>query len=177
MKNKDSLKQIPTEQAETHQPKGHDRLVLSWFTPEYIRHQKSAKWYLCAGLVTLAAIIWGLLSGNWSMVLAVIAFTLVYNYIDIKHPPKHIKIEISEFGIKVGHMFWDYAKIKAFWIIYEHGLSTLNLRVTNHFFSDIAIQLGEQDPVEVRHYLVTQVPEWEGKTERLGDMILRRFRL
>ena len=153
--------------------KGHDRVVLEWTTPEYIHHEKDARWYLGAGLFLAIILVLALLSGNWSMALAFVVFAGVYHYLHTNHPPKEIRILISEMGISVGEMFFPFSHIQAFWIIYEHGLRTLNLRVSNHFFSDIIIQLNDQDPVAVRHYLVSQIPEWEGKSERLGDMILR----
>jgi hypothetical protein len=165
---------IPTP---THIKGHHDRIVISWIAPEYIRHQKSARWYLIAGVVVLITLVWAFFTGNWSMALAVLVFTGVYQYINTKHPPKNIRIEISEMGIKVGEMFFPFSNIQAFWIIYENGLRTLNLRVSKHFFSDIIIQLDDQDPVEVRQYLVGQIAEWEGKSEKVGDMLLRLLRL
>ncbi len=158
-------------------PKGEDRVVLSWVAPEYIQHQKSARWYQVAGTVVGISMIWTYLSGNWSMSLAILVLAVVYQYLHSYHPPKDIDVIISEMGIRIGEKFYPYSHIKAFWIIYSHGLRTLNLRLADNFFYDVAIQLNDQDPVTLRQYLVGEIAEWEGKEERLGDMMLRLLKL
>lgn len=158
-------------------PKGHERVVFSWTAPEYIQHQKGPRWYVGAAVLLLLLLGWGFYSGNWTMVVALIVFAVVYQYLHAYHPPKETHIKISELGISVGDMFYAFSHIQAFWIIYQHGLKTLNVRVSKNLFSDIIIQLGEQDPVEVRQYLVGQIPEWEGKEEKLSDLILRLLKL
>ena len=111
------------------------------------------------------------------MALAALVFAAVYLFTHEYHPPKNIPVEISDMGIRIGHMFFPYSHIKAFWIIYKHDWKTLNLRVAKGWFSDFAIHLNGVDPVEIRNYLVGQVPEWEGKEEQLGDIILRLLKL
>jgi hypothetical protein len=61
--------------------------------------------------------------------------------------------------------------------MYKPGLKTLNLRVHRQFYSDTIIQLMDEDPAQIRNYLVGQIPEWEGKEERLQDLILRLLKL
>lgn len=169
---------LPESPRQKHQEtKGEDRVVCSWIAPEYIQHQRSARWYLVAGTIVAICALLALISGNWSMALAIAVFAGVYQYLHQYHPPKDIKITISDLGIRVGNVFFPYSHIQAFWIIYSHGNKTLNLRVANNFFYDITIQLNEQDPVFLRTYLVGQIPEWEGKEERLGDIMLRLLKL
>ena len=159
--------------------KKHDEglTVLSWVSPEYIAHRKSKRWYIIASVVVASVVAYAILTGNWSMAAAVIVFTAVYQYTHTYHPPKDIKIIVTDLGIRIGHLFFPYSHIQAFWIIYKPDFKTLNLRVAGNFWADIVIQLNGQDPVALRSYLVGQVPEWEGKDERLGEMILRMLRL
>ncbi len=157
--------------------KNDDHEVLSWEALEYIQHPKGSRWYITAAIVIVVTLLFALVTGNWSMALAVLAFAGVYQYIHTHHPPERTRIRISHMGISVGEMFFPFSHIQAFWIIYAHGIKTLNLRVARRFFSDVVIQLEDQDPVELRQYLVGQIPEWEGKSERLGDIILRLLKL
>jgi hypothetical protein len=157
--------------------KTHDKIILSWIAPEYIQHQKSARWYAIAIIALLAFLAWAFYTNNWTMAAAFIVFAAVYQYLSTYHPPKNIKIIVTEMGVGLGHMFFPYSHIQAFWIIYKHDLKTLNLRVSKHFFSDVTIHLNTQNPVEVRHYLVGQIPEWEGQDERIGYMFLRILKL
>lgn len=154
-----------------------DRVILSWVAPEYIQHQKSARWYQIAIAAVIITSLWALFTGNWSMALAIVTFAGVYQYLHKYHPPQEIEIEITMLGIRVGRVFYPYSHIQAFWIIYQPDYKTLNLRVANNFFYDICIHLTDQDPVPLRYHLVGEIPEWEGKSERLGDILLRLLKL
>jgi hypothetical protein len=151
--------------------------VISWVAPEYIAHQKSKRWYIVAAAVVAAVVAYAIFTGNWTMAAAVVVFTAVYQYTHTYHPPKNLKINVTDMGIRVGHLFFPYSHIQTFWIIYKPDYKTLNLRVKGNFWSDLIIDLNSQDPVSLRSYLVGQITEWEGKDERLQDMILRLLRL
>lgn len=160
------------EQASNERPP-----VFAWNAREYIQYHRGPKWYMVAGIVLAVTILLSLITNNWSLAVAVIVFAGVYEYTQQQHPPKRVEIKITDMGIHVNHMFFAYSHIKLFWMHYEHGVKTLNLRVHKRIYSDVVIQLEDQDPVPIREYLVGQIPEWEGKHERLGDVITRLLRL
>lgn len=177
-KQKSALNFTPKVEVNAHDLTLYEKAVFSWYAPEYIQHKKSPRWYLAAGIILLFAIILAVIFSNWTFAIAALVFAGVYHYIHEKHPPKIIKITISQMGIKVGNMIFPFSHIKAFWIIYQAPfIKTLNLHVKEHFFSNVEIQLGDANPVEVRQFLCSQVPEWEGKNEKLGDVILRLLKL
>lgn len=156
----------------------YDRAIFSWTAPEYIQHPKSKFWYTAAATIGAAIILTDLFTNNLTMALAIIVFASVYMYTHIHHPPKDIQITVSKMGIKVGKMVFPYSHIQAFWIFHNPPhITTLNLRVKSHFFSDIIIQLKNEDPASLREFLCGQIPEWEGKSERFGDVILRLLKL
>ena len=154
-----------------------DKVLLTWDAPEYVQYHKSPRWYLTAVIIVIITAIAALLTDNWTMALATITFAGVYQYIHKHHPPKIITITLTNMGIRIGKKFIPYSHIQAFWIIYHEGMKTLNLKVIKSFYSDTIIHFNGQDPVEVRRILVSQIPEWEGKNERLSDVILRLLRL
>jgi uncharacterized membrane protein YobD (UPF0266 family) len=157
--------------------RGQGKVVLQWSAPEYIKHEKGKKWYLSAGIIAVFAALWSIITGNYTLAIAIVVLAVVYEYIQLYHPPKIIEIKVKEMGIKVGEIFYPYSDIVAFWIFYDHGNTTLNLRIANSIIPNVVIQLEDQGPVELRHYLVGQIREWEGKEERLGDMLLRFLKL
>ena len=163
------------KKTKTAQPEG--TAVISWTAPEYFQHPKSKRWYIIAGIVVVLAVAYAAYTGNWSMAAAMVVFAGVYQYLHKYQPPRDIQIAITDLGMKVGHMFFPYSHIQAFWLIYKHDLKTLNLRVAGNYWADIVIYLNDQDPVEIRSFLVGQIPEWEGKDERLGDLLLRKLKL
>jgi len=169
----------PKNQPETPQQIAlYDKAVFTWIAPEYIQHPKSKNWYTIAAVIAAIFVIGALLFGDWTMALAIVVLGAVYLYVHAHHPPQDIKITISKMGIKVGNMIFPYTSIQAFWIIYHPPhVMTLNLRVKEHFFSDVIIQLNHEDPVPVREFLCGQIPEWSGKTEKFGDIVLRLLKL
>ncbi len=165
-------KQIKTDRA----PES-EKVVIHWEAPEYIQQEKNRKWYLIAATVVLIVAIIAAISDNITLALAILVFAGVYYYIQTQHPPKYITVRITEMGIYVSDMYFPYQSIKAFWIIYENGIKTLNLRILNRYHSDVVIQFDDQDPAQVRNYLISRIPEWEGKHASATDIFLQLLKL
>lgn len=152
--------------------------VFAWTAPEYLQHVKSRSWYILEGAAVALLLIYTVLSGNYTMTLALLVLFIVYHYLHIKHPPKNISIVISKMGIRVGKMIFPYDHIQSFWVIYHPPhLKTLNLRIRKDFFSEIVIQLADMDPAPIRHFLCGQITELKGKTERFSETLIRLLKL
>jgi hypothetical protein len=155
----------------------HEKALISWIAPEYVQHTKDKKWYFYAAIAVAVTVFYALVTDNWTMALAIIVFAFVYQYLQAHHPPKNIAIIITEMGIHVGEVFFPYSHIMAFWIIYKNGNKTLNLKVKGRAYSEIVIQLNDQDPAKVRKLLVGEVAELEGKEETFIDALNRMLKL
>lgn len=165
----------PTTAAEM---KLYDEAIFEWTAPEYVQHSKGKVWYIVEAIIVALFILGTIITANYTMALAIVTFVAVYHYLHEKHPPKEIKIVISRMGIKVDDMVFPYTHIQAFWLMYHPPyMKTLNLRVSKRFYSDVVIQLNDEDPVEIRQFLCGQIPEWEGKTERFSDTVVRLLKL
>lgn len=151
--------------------------IFAWTADEYIQQERGKQWFLIAGIIVALAVIYAVFTSNWTLAIAVVVIAAVYEYIRRHHPPKKIEIKITDLGIHVGHMFFPYNDIQAFWILYGNGLKTLNFRVHRRMHSNVVVQLDSQDPAAIRTYLAGQIPEWEGKGERLTDVLIRLLKL
>lgn len=159
------------------EPSAFDHAVISWVTPEYIKHEKGFFWKVAA--ITFLAVLaaFGLMENAWTFSLAIVAFGVTYFLINLE-APKNVEVKISETGIKFGNRKYSYGKIKAFWVIYQPPyVKTLNIRVHGEFLSDISIQLNGQNPAMVREFLLTKIPEMEGKAETLSDALFRLLKI
>lgn len=154
-----------------------EHALISWIAPQYLQHNRDKRWYAIAIAIGIISILLALILDNWTMALAIITFAAVYHYIQTNHPPKDIAIAITELGIHMGEVFIPYSHINAFWIIYKKQVKTLTLHVQGRLYSEVIIQLNGQNPSEVRNYLLTQISEWEGKDERVIDILLRLLKL
>jgi hypothetical protein len=154
----------------------HDH-VISWEAPEYVQHEKSLLWFILAAILAIAFIVYAALVGNWTLVIAIIVIAALYIWLH-GQTPQHVKILVSRTGIKFGKREIPYQNIKNFWIIYHPPhVKTLNIKSSSKLYPDLTIELGDQDPAELRTFLCAHVREDEGKIEHLNDTLIRILKL
>ncbi len=154
-----------------------DKHIIGWTAPEYIQHEKGLKWFIAAGIIILILVVYGILADNWTLSIALVLAAAVYVMVH-GQTPGDVKVVVSKTGIKVGEREYPYQNIKYFWIIYKPPkVKTLNLQTNSKFLPDITIQLGDQDPAELRTFLLMHIREREGKEETLVDSFLRILKL
>ncbi len=146
--------------------------LLSWEAPEFIYHKKSSWWYILAGAGLLALIASSLIMREWlAVVIFVILGIFIFLYAEVK--PKDIEVGLTNIGIKIGNDFYPFNKLKAFWLVYEPPVKTLNLETTKRFSPLITIQLEDTDPYLVKNILKEHLLEEPERTEDLIDKISR----
>ncbi|MBD3328193.1 hypothetical protein GF340_02700 [Candidatus Peregrinibacteria bacterium] len=154
-----------------------EHVLHEWRAPEFIQQKKGAKWYLTAGIILGLLLLLTIFYSNWTLTIVLVVLAGVYLYLQKKHPPKEITVKITDMGIYVGHMYFQYSHIKAFWIIAENGVKTLNLLIPKRYISEVKIQLMDQNPAAIRRILITQIPEMEGKHENVIDVLARLLKI
>lgn len=164
------------EEAE-HPGAHHNKLLLEWKAPEFISHPKGKRWFLLAGLLIVALIVYALYTDSATMAIVFIVLAGVY-YLTHNQEPQIIDIRITELGIFADKKFYPYNQISSFWIVYHPPfVHTLNLKMGNKGGSRVVIQLNDQNPVDVRKALAKEVPEVEGEGESMPEIITRLLRL
>lgn len=154
-----------------------ERVLHSWTGPEYEHNEKTIFWFIAAGIVALALAIYGIVSGGWSFSLAIVAFCAAY-YAFHRHLPERVEIKITNHGVWVGRHFFNYAKLRKFWIVSDAPfVERLYLRAKVHFHPDIVVSIARQNPVVIRNALREHIPEWEEGDEPFTDTLVRLFRL
>lgn len=158
-------------------PSAFDDAEISWVAPEYIKHDRGLLWKISAVLVVLIAAGFGIMYNAWTFSLAIVAFAVAYSLVRLEHP-RDVDVKISNVGIKIGAKKIPYSRIRAFWVIYEPPfIQTFNIRVSGDLLLDISIQMNGQDPAKLREFLLSKIPEMEGKGESLSDALLRLFKI
>lgn len=148
---------------------------LEWQAPSHENYQRSSQWYLVAGVATLTIIVYGVLTGAWSMSLAVsLAGGLFFLVRNEKHQNKTIAIRSD--GIVWEGAFIPWGECTGFWIVqaptyYELHVSRRGLR------PDVVVQTGSQDPYAVRDLLSQYLPQKENQGEKIFDTISRFCKL
>ncbi len=168
--NKQEDKQIPEEQTEE---------LISWEVPEYQAKEKTGKWYLVAGGLGMAMLIWALLTANFLFALIIIIGTTMLILIEEE---KHRRVEIilSTEGIWVGKNFYDYDEFKNFSIVYKpkQGVKNLYFEFNSFFKHRITIPLKDTNPIKVRDILSDFLEEDTSRTNPpLSEQLSQIFRL
>lgn len=176
IKNRKLKKAIEKEYRQNEKT-SFDDSIISWVAYEYPKHERGTLWKVLSISFVVVAIALGIFFNAVTFSLAIASFALVY-YLLHKENPKKIEIKISNIGIKIGNIKYPYSEIKEFWIIYEPPfVRTLNLRVRSGLINEVKVELGGQDPAQLREILMAKIKELEGQKEGLTDTILRLFKL
>ncbi len=155
-----------------------EKAVFSWIAPEFYQHPKNTRWWTIFGIIAILSMIIEGFTGNWTMLIATVAFAVVYWILYEFYPPKHLKIVISEYGLKIGYRKIPYSQIERFCIFYHPPhLQQIVFRVKGAIFSDLIIELEEEDPIAIRNFLKKYLKEVEDPHEKITDSILRLLKL
>lgn len=158
-------------------PEAPERVLLQWQAPEFIKHAKSMKWFVVAGLAVAALILYAIQTHSLTMAIAFIVLAGVYA-LSHHHEPRIINVKVTSLGLRVGDRKIPFNHIKAFWIVYHPPVvKTLKLLTTDKVFAELTIQLDGQEPGELRDALLKQIPEYEGRSENFIDALIRITKL
>jgi len=159
------------------QNENHNKTILKWETPEFIKYERGKTWHIAAGVIVLSLIAYGIISGSATMAIVFILLAGVF-FMTQSHEPKIVDVKITELGIRYGKVFYPYNNISAFWVIYHPPyVRVLNIQTAGKNKKRIKIELSEQNPVEIRRVLSKEIPEIEGGEETITDILIRLLRL
>lgn len=155
----------------------YDHKLISWTAPEHIRHERGILWKILAAIFVAGTATLGVMYEAWTFSLAVLAFALAYAVFN-REEPKNVEIVISTIGIKAGNRKYPFGRIKDFWVIYHPPYTkTLNFHVEGELAVNIEIQLEDQDPSEIRKFMLEKIPERKGQTESVSDLFVKLFKI
>jgi hypothetical protein len=159
-----------------HQHK-HKKLLpelVMWEAPEFEQYQRTQAWYVIAGLIAFGLIGFAIYSRSL-MTLITFALIIILGVSAVFRRPKKLIHRITSLDISVGQIIYPYKNVKKFWIIYQPPeVKTLNLETTAYLNSLVTLQLGDQDPVEVKVMLQKYLPEDLDREESLNEILARR---
>jgi len=147
---------------------------FEWKALEFEKTEKTKSWFIIPGIITIIIGIFALLTENiLFLIIIVLAFFIFYIYAN--KDPLTIKFRINEKGIKIGKKFFDFDELKSFWVFYSPPEEKeLSIRSKKMFIPYIKIPLGNQNPNEIRKYLLKFLPEKRHK-ESVVDIWMKRI--
>ncbi|OGJ63312.1 hypothetical protein A3C52_04955 [Candidatus Peribacteria bacterium RIFCSPHIGHO2_02_FULL_51_15] len=150
--------------------------LLEWRAPARINHEKSDRWYLVSGIICAIFVVYGILTGAWTMSITFGMIAGLYFYVrNLDHPLHYIRI--FEGGIEFDGLYYIWPDFKHFWILDGKTYHELHVEPIKGLRADIVILTDQIDPFELRDVLNQFIPQIAHKRERLLDAIIRFCKL
>jgi len=174
-KRKESHKSAkPAKRPEIKAPSGSK--VIRWQAPDYYTFERSPYWSLGVGVIAIVLSLILIYTENYFPVIIIILAVIVTFQVAHEHP-KTQDFALDEGGILSRNNFIPHDEIKSFWIAKHGTKSILYFEPINRAKATIVIPLGNQNPTEVRNFLLQSLPEKLEYGEMLSEKLMRIFRL
>lgn len=148
---------------------------LSWEAAEFRHYPKNIAWYGTLGIIVILIIAFEIFQKDYfgAISLGIIAiFILIF----AMHQPTKINISLTSEGIRIERSFIPYSQMKYFWMVDNDNHKTLNIETTAYINRTILVELGNQNPNEVREILLREVPEHSSTEETFVQRLIHRLR-
>ena len=113
-------------------------------------------------------------------IITVITFVLIIFMIFIMttQAPEEVTYKITKTGISLGDTLYPYKIIKTFWIVYNPPeVKILNFETTAYINNQVAVQLGSQNPLQVKQILSQYILEDPNRRESTADILARKLKI
>jgi hypothetical protein len=148
--------------------------TFEWQAPEFEKKEKTNSWFIIPAIITIILGIIALITENF-LFLILILLTFFVFYVYAKKEPKIIKFKINEKGIHIDDKIYLFESLRSFWIFYDPPIEKdISFKSKKATFPYIRIPIAEQNPSEIRKYLLKFLPEKKHK-ESLIDIWMRRI--
>lgn len=152
--------------------------MIGWDVDEFEQHQRSPGWYVLMAILGVALIIYSIATANF-LFAVIILMVGVIMLLATFTKPERAEVVITNTGVIVGDMYYDYQSIKDFSLAYDPPeIKLLYLDFHSSWHPLLTIPLEDIDPNEVRESLLPFCVENIHRTEEgLTDTIRRLYKL
>ncbi len=149
--------------------------VYKWEAPERVFEQKDKKWYLIVSSVSFFFIVLSLLTGNYGLVIAIIALIILLYALN-SVPPHKLNHELTNKGVSISSVLYPWKKINRFWISSRGGHLFLNIIIdTKPNTQDQVISyLGDADVKKIVSY-INQFVDYVSEIDSSNNYISRKL--
>lgn len=151
---------------------------LEWEVDEYPMHQRSRLWYILAACIGVALIVYAIATANFLfavIILMIGVITLLSSFVT----PDRVPVVITNTGVVVSDMYYDFQAIKDFSIAYDPPhVRNLYFEFHSPWQPLLTVPLEDIDPNEVRELLLPYCLEnLQRIEENLTDVLRRLYKL
>ncbi len=153
-------------------------VILAWDMPSHPAYERGWLWYLIAGGIGMALLIYAIITGNYLFGLILLILAIIIALTSLREPDD-VPILLTETGCGIGRHFYPYRDVAKFSIVYDPPIvRNLYLEFKGGLRPRLTIDLTEQNPLEVREVLGTHVREdVERSDESLSEYLGRILKI
>ena len=156
----------------------HAQDIFVWEAPSFEAVERGPKWHWWVLGLSFVATIYGILTTNYlfAFIVLMIGIILILNE---RQGPKKILIQIGNHGLVYDGNYYAFDSIADFAIIYQPPTKKiLYIQPSNVLYPRLRIDLGDEDPVNVRNHLRRFVDEdLDLREEHISDIFGRLLKI
>jgi len=150
--------------------------ILTWSAPAKPAHTRDLKWYIIAGIIALALLIYALFTQAWTFAVVIVLLAVTYVILHDKKHPLHT-VRITEQAL-----YWDtktipWEELEGFWMLQGPGYVELHIEFKQTGRERLVIQTGDVPPLDIAAALSPFIPGHADRHEKLLDYIIRICKL
>lgn len=145
---------------------------LEWRASEYIEHEKSVKWFIVLGVVTLAlAAVALFVMKNYTFALLLVVMGIAIA-VWAKRPAAELFYRLEATGVRINDKFFSMHDFRSFGLLQDGALYAVQLLPTKRFSPGVTVyfphELGEQivDTLGASLPMEDLQPDWIDKISR-----------
>lgn len=122
-------------------------LIYSWNFQD--SKNRSPLWYMIALAIAIGLIIWGFFTSQYGMSIVIMLTVGIFFFLE-NNSEDVVQVDITELGIRIQDVFYDYSRIESYSIIYDadravflrlhlkkRGVTFANLSIDNTIASQV----------------------------------------
>ncbi len=153
--------------------------IITWKVPEYEDQKKNKRWYVIAGVIAVACLIYSFFTSNFAFAV-IIVMIIVIIILRRDEEVSLIDVGLADDGIMLGRAFYDYDEIRNFAIVYKPRDNKKNLyfEFKSAVRPRLSIPLNNINPLLIRRNLLKYLEEdLERLDIPLSEQLSRLFKL
>lgn len=139
-----------------------------------VRKERSAGWYLVAGIAVASLVVWGFIEGIYALSVVAVIFAGVFLLIE-NNAPDSVLVSVNENGVGIGTDFYDYGIVEDFALIFDRGEPVyLRLRLSKKGIKTIDVDIPPGSDVSgLRAFLSEYAAESKDSELGFAEKMLR----
>lgn len=134
-------------------------------------------WYIIALSIAIWLIIWWIFTRQYWMSIVIMLIAGFFFYIE-NNSEDYVKVDVTELGINVQDIFYDYSRITWYSFIYDGSMAVyLRLQLKNKWIWYVNMRVDNSITTELQKILPNFIEEWGQQEISYIEKIIHKLKL